>query len=129
MTTTPLPAASPSFFTTYGAPKASSAASTCSAVSQAAAPAVGTPAAAMISLANALEPSSRAAAADGPKQGMPLARTVSAAPATSGASGPITTRSAPVSTASAATASGSVAATSRTSTKVAMPGLPGATMS
>ena len=36
--------------------------------------AVGTPAAAMTSLANALEPSSRAASADGPKHGDPAAR-------------------------------------------------------
>ena len=48
----------------------------------------------MTSLANALLPSSRAAAADGPKQAMPAARTASATPATSGASGPTTTRSA-----------------------------------
>ena len=38
---------------------------------QASARAVGTPAAAITSLANSLEPSSRAAAADGPKQSMP----------------------------------------------------------
>ena len=53
------------------------------------------PAAAMTSLANALEPSSRAPAADGPNTGIPAARTASATPATSGASGPTTTRSAP----------------------------------
>ena len=52
------------------------------------------PAAAMTSFAKALLPSSRAAAADGPKQAMPAARTASATPATSGASGPTTTRSA-----------------------------------
>ena len=45
---------------------------------------------------------------DGPNTAMPLARTASATPATSGASGPITTRSAAISTASAATAAGSV---------------------
>ena len=53
----------------------------------------GTPASAMTCLANALLPSSRAAAADGPKHAMPRARTASATPATSGTSGPITTRS------------------------------------
>ena len=56
--------------------------------------AVGTPAAAMTSLAKAFEPSIRAAAALGPKQAIPAARTASATPATSGTSGPITTRSA-----------------------------------
>ena len=42
----------------------------------------------MISFANALEPSSRAAAARGPKQRTPAAASASASPATSGASGP-----------------------------------------
>ena len=55
--------------------------------------AVGTLAAAMTSLANALLPSSCAAAADGPKTRNPLARRTSATPATRGASGPMTTRS------------------------------------
>ncbi len=63
VTTTPLPAARPSFLTTYGAPKSSSAAATSSGVVQAYARAVGTCAAVMISLANALEPSSCAASA------------------------------------------------------------------
>ena len=49
----------------------------------------------MISFANALEPSSRAAAADGPKQRTPAAASASVSPATSGASGPTTTRSTP----------------------------------
>ena len=48
----------------------------------------------MTSLAKVLEPSIRAASAHGPKQAMPAARTASATPATSGTSGPITTRSA-----------------------------------
>ena len=52
------------------------------------APAVGTPAATITSFANAFEPSSRAAAADGPKHGTPAAAQASASPATSGASGP-----------------------------------------
>ena len=46
----------------------------------------------------------RAAAALGPKQAMPAPRTASATPATSGTSGPITTRSAVQRWASAATA-------------------------
>src|SRR6185437_2253484 len=110
VTRTPLPAANPSSFTTYGGPNSASAARTCSAVSHNRDRAVGTPAAAITSLAKALLPSSAAAAADGPKQAIPAARTVSAAPATSGASGPITTRSARQSVASAATATGSVTA-------------------
>ena len=67
VTTTPLPAASPSSLTTYGAPSSSSAAAASSAVVQTKARAVGTPAAAITSLANALDPSSRAAAPEGPK--------------------------------------------------------------
>ena len=112
--------------TTYGAPKASSAAATCSGVVQTWAMAVGTPAAAMTSLAKALLPSSRAACALGPKQAMPASRTASATPATSGASGPTTTRSADSSRASAATATGSSGSTARTGTSAAMPALPGA---
>ena len=57
--------------------------------------AVGTSAAAITSLAKAFEPSRTAASLDGPKQAMPAARTASATPATSGASGPTTTRSTP----------------------------------
>ena len=68
--------------------------------------AVGTPAAAMTSLANVFEPSMRAASAPGPKQAIPAARTTSATPATSGISGPITTRSAAHAFAPAATARG-----------------------
>ena len=126
VTTTPLPAASPSSLTTYGAPKASSASATSSAVSQTRAIAVGTSAAAMTSLANALDPSSWAAAALGPKQATPASRTVSATPPTSGASGPTTTRSAPTSRASAATAGPSIGSTSWRVAHAAIPGLPGA---
>ena len=57
VTTTPLPAARASSFTTYGGPNASSAASTSSDVSHTWAIAVGMPAAAMTSFANAFEPS------------------------------------------------------------------------
>ena len=94
VTMTPLPAASPSSLTTYGEPSSSSAAAASSGVVQTRAAAVGTPAAAITSLANALEPSSRAAAPLGPNTGMPRVVTASATPATSGASGPTTTRSA-----------------------------------
>src|SRR5690606_6655619 len=113
--------------TTYGAPNASSARATSSSVVHTYAIAVGTFALAMTSLANALEPSSRAASALGPKHGMPAARTASATPATSGASGPTTTSSAPCSTASAATASGSSGSTDRLVAICAVPGFPGAT--
>ena len=126
VTTTPLPAASPSSFTTYGGPKASRASAASSAFVHTRAIAVGTSAAAITSLANALEPSSRAASADGPKQEMPASRTASATPATRGASGPITTRSAPTSRASAATARPSTGSTSWRVQTPAMPGLPGA---
>ena len=89
---------------------------------------VGTSAADMTSFANALLPSSRAASADGPKQAMPAARTASATPATSGASGPMTTRSTPRVTASATTPAASVTPPGSGSQRAtaSMPGLPGA---
>ena len=105
VTTTPLPAASPSSLTTYGGPKRSSAAAASCGVVQTRASAVATPAARMTSLANALEPSSCAAALFGPKTGMWWARNTSATPAMSGTSGPITTRSMPILFANCATAS------------------------
>ena len=71
VTTTPLPAASPSSLTTCGAPSASRAASTSSIVVQTWASAVGTSAAAMTSLAKDLLPSRRAASAEGPKTAKP----------------------------------------------------------
>src|SRR5450755_43540 len=80
----------------------------------------------MISLQNALEPSSSAPAAVGPKQRMAALARASATPATRGASGPTTTRAAPTSRARATTASPSRASTSRTATSRAMPALPGA---
>src|SRR6185437_15118968 len=126
VTTTPLPAASPSSFTTYGGANASSAASSEASSVHTNERAVGTFAAAMTSLANALEPSRRAADSAGPKQAIPLARTRSARPATSGASGPTTTRSAADSTASAATAATSLTSTDTVCAIPAMPGLPGA---
>ena len=75
VTTTPLPAASPSSFTTYGGPNSSSARSTSAGSRQTNDRAVGTPATAITSLANAFDPSIRAACWDGPKQAMPAART------------------------------------------------------
>src|ERR1700733_11514369 len=64
----------------------------------------------MICLANDFEPSIMAASRPGPKQANPASRSASARPATSGASGPITTRSAPVFAASAVTLAGSAGA-------------------
>ena len=81
-TKTPLPAASPSALITHGGRATGSVS------------AVGTPAARMTSFANGFEPSMRAAAALGPKTATPAWRSSSATPATSGASGPTTTRSA-----------------------------------
>ncbi len=126
VTTTPLPAARPSSFTTYGAPSASSAAAASSTVLHTNARAVGTPAASMTSLANAFDPSSRAATAEGPNAAIPAVRTASATPATSGASGPTTTRSMPSEAARAATDGPSIGSTSCNVATSVMPGLPGA---
>src|ERR671925_431106 len=62
VTVTPLPAASPSALTTQGGPKPSRAATARAGSVKASERAVGTPAAAMTSLAKALEPSMRQAA-------------------------------------------------------------------
>src|SRR5258705_9629833 len=121
-----MPASSPSFFTTYGGPKAFNAISASALLVHRYDWAVGAPACAMTSLANALDPSIWAAAADGPKQATPAARTASATPATNGASGPTTTRSTRSSTASWATADGSRGSTTNSCATVAIPGLPGA---
>ncbi|ELT43115.1 exonuclease VII large subunit [Arthrobacter nitrophenolicus] len=88
--------------------------------------AVGTPASAMTSLANAFEASSCAAALLGPNTGIPASRTASETPAASGASGPTTTRSTASLVASAATASGSLPLMLYVGTSLLMPALPGA---
>ena len=88
--------------------------------------AVGMPARSMSSLENFFEPSICAPAAPGPKQGMPAARTASATPATSGASGPTTTRPTPAPRAKSATACGSSSAIATFSPTWAVPPLPGA---
>ncbi len=114
--------------TTWGAPSASRASSTSATVVQTWAIPVGTSAADMTSFAKALLPSSCAACADGPKHAMPAARTASATPATSGASGPMTTRSTPSETASATTPVASLTPPGSGSHRAtaSMPGLPGA---
>ena len=88
---------------------------------------MGTPARNMTCLANFFEPSIWAAWPLGPKHGMPAARTASATPATSGASGPMTTRPMPFSRAHSATATGSASFSSTLVARPYMPPLPGAT--
>ena len=126
VTMTPLPAARPSAFTTCGAPNSSSAAATSSRVAAWVARPVGTPAACMMRLANAFDPSSCAAALPGPNVGMPRSRSASATPATRGASGPITTSPIDSVCAKEATATGSFASSVTTVTSRAMPAFPGA---
>ena len=88
--------------------------------------AVGIPASVMTCLAKDFEPSIMAASASGPKQLKPSSRSASAAPATSGASGPITTRSGLSLRASRTIWSGTGAVSGWVSASAAMPGLPGA---
>src|SRR3954454_76859 len=116
-TKTPLPAASPSALITHGGRAAGSAC------------AVGTPAAAITSFAKRFDPSIRAAAAPGPKTGTPAWRRSSATPATSGASGPMTTRSASMDPARASSPSPSSARTGWQCPSAAIPGFPGAACS
>src|SRR3954451_12465543 len=87
--------------------------------------AVGTFAAAMTSLANALDPSRRAAAREGPKAARPRPWSSSTSPATSGASGPTTVR--PTSSRSTRSAMGAMSSTPASNVRAscAMPGLPG----
>src|SRR5215218_2003291 len=84
------------------------------------------PLAAQRSFVKPLDPSSCAAAALGPKTAKPAARRASATPATSGASGPTTTRSMLFSLARAVTAPASQGSRETHSDQRAMPGLPGA---
>src|SRR5262245_32872254 len=126
VTTTPLPAASPSALTTNGGPNSASAEAASPSLVQVRARAVGMPAASMTCLANDFDPSSMAARRPGPKQAMPAARSSSASPATSGASGPTTTRPGAVERASAVTAAMSARSTGCVVATRAMPGLPGA---
>src|SRR5664280_1260231 len=86
----------------------------------------GPSAAAITSLAKDLEPSICAAAAGVPKVAIPAARPASAAPLTSGTSGPITTRSTAAFAARPTTAAGAATSSGRVSARVAVPALPGA---
>ena len=126
VTMTPLPEASPSALITYGAPYWSRVAATSASSVRRTARPVGTPARCITSFANVFEPSSCAAAFDGPNTGTPSARTASATPATSGASGPITTRSIDSSRTNSAMSSGSDWLMRIRSASVAMPMFPGA---
>ena len=128
-TTTPLPAARPSALITAGPPSAARAARASVMVVAVKSAAVGTPAACMTSFANAFEPSRLAAAPPGPNTGKPAGRSASASPATSGASGPTTTRSASTARASSTMPSMSVTCTGWHAASAEMPGLPGAACS
>src|SRR6185437_3151300 len=89
-TTTPLPAASPSAFTTTRPSRESIQQCASRASSKLPQSAVGMPWRRMNSLANRFELSSCAAACVGPKIGRPAARNASTMPSASGASGPTT---------------------------------------
>ena len=128
-TTTPLPAASPSALTTTAPPRRSIAASASSTVRAISNFAVGIPWRAKNSFENAFEPSTCAPAAPGPNVAMPRARSWSASPATSGASGPTTTRSTASRAASARMASWSSTVTGTQRATRSIPGLPGAATS
>src|SRR4051812_41652661 len=80
----------------------------------------------MTSFANALEPSRRAQAAEGPNTARPARSRSSARPATKGASGPTTTRAASCSSARATRPALSLTGTGTHVASRAMPGLPGA---
>ncbi len=125
-TTTPLPAVSPSAFTTIGAPRRRTNSRAAAASSKRSHCAVGMPAASHSSLVKVLLPSSWAAAREGPMQGIEAASMASAMPATSGASGPGMTRSISLSCANATRAGKSSTPIGTHSANCAMPGLPGA---
>src|SRR3982751_865199 len=81
------------------------------------------------SLVKPFEPSSWAASALGPNTAIPSSRNALPTPATSGASGPMMTRSMLLVAASETTAPGSHGSISTQSAQRAIPGLPGAAMS
>src|SRR6476469_7530398 len=81
------------------------------------------------SLVKPFDPSSWAAAALGPNTAMPASRNASATPATSGASGPTTTRPMALPRANSTTAAGSHGSIATQSAQRAIPGLPGAATS
>src|SRR5664280_1838216 len=118
-TTTPLPAARPSAFRTTGKPKRPNAIRAWKASSPVMYSAVGILLCWKKSFAKILLPSRRAASAFGPTMRKPWERKASTTPATSGASGPTTVRSAPTRRAASRGSPGTQVATR------AMPGFPG----
>ena len=94
-TVTPLPAASPSALITtpWGRPARRPPPAPRPGVCTRRQRAVGTPASSIACLANAFDPSRRAAAAVGPKASCPRSASASTRPPTSGASGPTTVKS------------------------------------
>ena len=128
VTTTPLPAASPSVFTTYspGATRETRGRHRRRRRRTPRDGRWGQPRRCSTCFIHAFEPSSRAAAAVGPNASRPRAVTASTAPATRGTSGPTTTRPASISSASAAIAAGSDTSTGTQRPSSASPGLPGA---
>ena len=126
-TNTPLPAASPSAFTTSGVSSRASMYSRASAARRNSLwLAVGTSPRCSTFLQKALLPSRRAASAVGPKTLSFFSWNASTMPATRGASGPTTVRSIPCSTAAFASPSMSSTAIGRFSPIRAVPALPGA---
>ena len=125
-TLTPLPAARPSAFSTTGMPSREIAARASASVRTVSASAVGTWAACMTSLANALLPSSRAAARVGPNASSPAFANASTTPRQSGTSGPTTVKSGRFSDAHATSPSMFSADTGTFCAISAVPALPGA---
>ena len=126
ITKTPFPAASPSALSTKGAPTSAQCRSSARHSLKTWWEAVGTPASSIISLAKALELSSRAAALVGPTITLPLASNRSTTPASSATSGPTTVRSIPLSITACSSSLVAVGAIGRSSATSAMPGFPGA---
>ena len=128
-TTTPLPAARPSALTTQAPSLESMCARAASSSVKLRASAVGMPCRCIKALAKCLEPSSAAAALEGPRQGKPAAVNSSTTPATRGPSGPTMVRETAFRLAKAinsAIASGARGMFSTLSSAI-VPPLPGAT--
>ncbi len=125
-TVTPLPAARPSALTTIGAPCASTNARAACGSVKVWPCAVGAPQAAQISLVKAFDASSRAASRPGPSVATPPARSTSATPSASGASGPTITKSMACARQNARTLSPSRISSATQVASSAIPALPGA---
>ena len=123
VTSTPFPAASPSVLTTYGPGIERRYWRASSSLENASQRAVGTPASEAHRFMNSLDPSRRAPSAPGPKTRRPRERSRSARPSTSGASGPMTNRSASISSGGAGVDSSRWPSADRP----VIPGLPGVT--